>query len=211
MVPASTVGVPASGRGVPASGRGVPASGRGVPASGRGVPASTGAAPASTGSSRAGSGVGSGVAPSAGAPSSGDVPPQPRRNESEQKARAVEKVERIESSLPRVLMRPGPKANGHPSSGVGFRKCGVTIRADRTAWHPALVPGDGEKLSAREEIFGDNEALDLSRSLVNLQEFGVAQKFLDGVLFHVTVAAKDLNGVEGRLHGGIGAESLCVA
>ena len=64
--------------------------------------------------------------------------------------------------------------------------------------------------SAR-ELPRDDQALDLARALVDLQELGVAHQLLDRVVPDVAVAAEDLDRVDGRLHGAVRAVDLGVA
>src|SRR5262245_3562113 len=62
-----------------------------------------------------------------------------------------------------------------------------------------------------EQASRDDEPLDLTRSLVDLQNFGVAHQLLDRIFFHVAVAPEDLYGVHRRQHRCVGAERFCVA
>src|SRR3954454_15360348 len=62
----------------------------------------------------------------------------------------------------------------------------------------------------KEDFPGNHEALDLGRSLVDLEELRVAHQLLDGVLLHVPVAAEDLDRVGRDLHRGVGCEPLRV-
>src|SRR5262249_19051945 len=60
-----------------------------------------------------------------------------------------------------------------------------------------------EARSNAEQLLGDDHALDLIRALVDLHDLGVAHVPLDRELARVTVAAEDLHGVGGDLHGGV--------
>src|SRR5215207_5223249 len=57
--------------------------------------------------------------------------------------------------------------------------------------------------SAAQKVSGDDDALDLRGSLVDLEELGVAHQLLDRVLLRVAVAAEDLHRVGGDPHGGV--------
>src|SRR3954454_7047660 len=57
-------------------------------------------------------------------------------------------------------------------------------------------------------LAGDDDALDLVGAFVDLGDLGVAHHALDGVLVDVAVAAEDLDGVDGDLHGVVGGEQL---
>ena len=55
---------------------------------------------------------------------------------------------------------------------------------------------------------GDDVLLDLGRALHDAQHLGVPQQLLNGILLAAAVAAKDLNGVDGVLHGVLAGDHL---
>src|SRR5699024_7213520 len=59
-----------------------------------------------------------------------------------------------------------------------------------------------------ENVAGDNDALDLTRALVDLGDLGIAHHALNRVILGVAVAAVDLDCLGGDLHGSFGGEQL---
>src|SRR5690349_17011229 len=101
--------------------------------------------------------------------------------------RPVKFAKRRFMRLPRRgLSRPSPSAGG--PRGEGLTACLL---------HPARGSGTAQ------EIAGDDDALDLVGALVDLRDLGVAHEALHRILARVAVAAEDLYGVGGHLHGGI--------
>src|SRR3954454_17328159 len=69
--------------------------------------------------------------------------------------------------------------------------------------------GLGLRDAARQErLAGDDQALDLARALVQLNDLRFAHHLLDGLLLDEAVAAVDLHGVRGDLHRGVRGEAL---
>src|SRR5215471_21458580 len=66
------------------------------------------------------------------------------------------------------------------------------------AFKPELMP----------QVASDNESLYLIGSLVDLADLGVAHHTLNRELFHISVAAQNLDGVVGHFHGNIGSIGL---
>src|ERR1700742_109128 len=71
---------------------------------------------------------------------------------------------------------------------------------------PATAPG--LPLKSEAQLAGDEHPLDLGRALADLQDLGVAVEAADRVFVHEAVAAEDLGGVAGVVHGGVGGGQL---
>src|SRR5690606_2454706 len=102
------------------------------------------------------------------------------------------------------------------AASVTSRRLTVGMMPDlgRRAPRPSVNPGGPGRRSrgadAREEVAGDDDALDLRGSLVDLEDLRVAHELLHRVLGDVAVAAEDLHGVDRALHRAVRAEGLAV-
>src|SRR5689334_6202450 len=63
-------------------------------------------------------------------------------------------------------------------------------------------------LACAKQVSGDDDALDLRRALVDLQQLGVTHQLFDRKLLGVAIAAEDLNGVCGHPHRRVRAVGL---
>ncbi len=61
---------------------------------------------------------------------------------------------------------------------------------------------------AIKELLGNNQALNLTRALINLVNFGISHQFFHRVFFRVAITPKNLNRIGGHAHDHVGSKGL---
>lgn len=113
---------------------------------------------------------------------------------------------RISSGVAEDLARPGSEVPTCQLRGRPEGQAPPTSRVVSWSWrHPSrrAIPVTPVRLAAS-QLAGDDQSLDFRGALADLHEFGVPQVPLYGILFDVTVAAMNLNGLQSGPHRGLG-------
>ena len=62
---------------------------------------------------------------------------------------------------------------------------------------------------SEKDLFGNDQTLNLTGSLIDLEDLGVSHQFLYGILLIESVATEDLDRIDGDFHCHIGTECFC--
>lgn len=70
------------------------------------------------------------------------------------------------------------------------------------------MPDAAFSLKLTDDALADDHALDLVGALIDLEDLGVAEELLHGILTAVAIAAQDLDGIQSVLHGDVAGIAL---